>query len=352
MSADGNVVAFTTTRHEPVERRHRRQHPHRRVRARRQREHDRARVPHVHRTPASPARRAPASTRRSPPTGATSRSTPKRRTSPPRTRTPSVTWSCATASPARRRSSAARRAPPARRATITPSLPQISADGTQVAFASLADNLGSISNPDPETPLHRLNVYVRDLAAGTTMLASRANGAAGRPATPTPAASRGSRSPTTAPRSCSTRRPRTSPPPRAGRSAIQSFLRNLSTNTTQAVAGGAASSQWPVISGDGTHVAFFTASGLVSGDTDGQLDIYLHRYVPGARRRRRRRRRPTPTATPAGAGPPLRRSRRRRRSRCAATPRSRAARPTTSTSPARRSTSTSSTCCPRAGAWR
>ena len=60
-------------------------------------------------------------------------------------------------------------------------LPQISADGSRVAFLSYADNLGSITPPDEETPLHRLYVYVRDLAVGTTVLASRANGAAGAP---------------------------------------------------------------------------------------------------------------------------------------------------------------------------
>ncbi len=72
------------------------------------------------------------------------------------------------------------------------------------------------------------------------------------------------------------------------------------------MAGGAASSQWPVISGDGTHVAFLTATGLVSGDTDGQLDVYSHRYVPrtggGGPTPTPT---PTPTATPADPGPPL-----------------------------------------------
>ena len=64
------------------------------------------------------------------------------------------------------------------------------------------------------------------------------------------------------------------------------------------MAGGAASSQWPVISGDGTHVAFFTATGLVSGDTDGQFDFYLHRYVP-----RTGGGGPTPTPTPTPTAP-------------------------------------------------
>ena len=82
-----------------------------------------------------------------------------------------------------------------------------------------------------------------------------------------------------------------------GTFAIQSFLRNLSTNVTQTVAGGAASSQWPVISGDGKHVAFFTASALCR-DTDSQLDVYLRRYVPGAG--------PPPRRHPRRARPPRR----------------------------------------------
>lgn len=51
----------------------------------------------------------------------------------------------------------------------------ISADGTRVAFLSGATNLG-----DGDTG-NRLQVHVRNLAAGTTVLASRATGAAGAP---------------------------------------------------------------------------------------------------------------------------------------------------------------------------
>ena len=53
--------------------------------------------------------------------------------------------------------------------------PTISPDGAHVAFASEAANLG--------TPDGAVETYVRDLAAGRTQLASRASGAAGRPAT-------------------------------------------------------------------------------------------------------------------------------------------------------------------------
>jgi Tol biopolymer transport system component len=178
----------------------------------------------------------------------------------------------------------------------------ISADGSRVAFLSEADNLGSLSNPDPETPLDRLNVYVRDLVAGTTVLASRANGVGGEPGD---ADSGG-------PNALAISDDGTKVVfhsfatnfSKRGSLAIQSFLRNLTTNVTQVVAGGAAASQWPTISGDGTHVAFFTASRLVSSDTDDALDIYLHRYVPGAAPPPTSTPTPTPTATPGGSSPP------------------------------------------------
>ena len=52
------------------------------------------------------------------------------------------------------------------------SSPSLSTDGQQVAFSSAATNLGTGDGPDSD-------VFVRDLAAGTTMLASRADGADG-----------------------------------------------------------------------------------------------------------------------------------------------------------------------------
>jgi WD40-like Beta Propeller Repeat len=52
--------------------------------------------------------------------------------------------------------------------------PSISADGTRVAFASRATNLGAPSGG-------RLQVWVHDLADGSTVLASRADGANGDP---------------------------------------------------------------------------------------------------------------------------------------------------------------------------
>ena len=105
MSADGNVVAFTSRATNLSDDDTHRNY--RRVRPRREHEHDRARVPHVHGRRhqrlagrrllhVDLRRRALRRVRRR-----------RGRTSPPRTRTPCRTWSCATASPARRRSSAA-----------------------------------------------------------------------------------------------------------------------------------------------------------------------------------------------------------------------------------------------------
>ena len=149
--------------------------------------------------------------------------------------------------------------------------------------------------------MHRLNVYVRDLAAGTTVLASRANGASGAPGNADSGGQPGLAISDDGTKVVFHSQATNLVAAKRGTFAFQSFLRNLSTNVTQAVAGGAASSQWPVISGDGTHVAFFTTSGLVSSDTDGQLDIYLHRYVPGAGPASTPT--PTPTATPGGSTP-------------------------------------------------
>ena len=52
------------------------------------------------------------------------------------------------------------------------SSPSLSTDGQQVAFSSAATNLGTGDGPVSD-------IFVRDLTAGTTMLASRADGAGG-----------------------------------------------------------------------------------------------------------------------------------------------------------------------------
>ena len=132
---------------------------------------------------------------------------------------------------------------------------------------------------------------------------------AARPATPTPAASPGSRSPTTAPRSCSTRRRRTSaPPPRSGHLPVVPAQPRDEHHPD----GGGRRGEL-VVAGDQRRRdarGVLHRPGLVAGDTDGQLDIYLHRYVPGGGAP------PTPTPTPTPdrrAGPAAAASADRRR---------------------------------------
>ena len=96
-----------------------------------------------------------------------------------------------------------------------------------------ADNLGSITAPDPETPLHRLNVYVRDMAAGTTVLASRANGAGGAPGNADSGGQPGLAISDDGTKVVFHSQATNLGSASRGTFAIQSFLRNLSTNVTQ-----------------------------------------------------------------------------------------------------------------------
>ncbi len=98
--------------------------------------------------------------------------------------------------------------------------PSISGDGSRVAFLSEATNLGDGDSDQ------NVDVHVRDLTAGTTVLASRANGAAGAKAT----------------------------------GAVQ----------------GAS------LSADGDHVGFSTsATNLGDGDTDANLDVHVRDLAKG-----------------------------------------------------------------------
>jgi len=101
--------------------------------------------------------------------------------------------------------------------------PSISADGNRVEFLSAATNLG-----DGDTDAI-VDSHVRDIAAGTTVLASRANGAAGA----------------------------------KGNNAVSDAA----------------------LSGDGRHVAFSTtATNLGDGDTDATLDVHVRDLAAGATR--------------------------------------------------------------------
>lgn len=148
--------------------------------------------------------------------------------------------------------------------------PSISADGRYVAFASRARNLA------PGASGRQLEVYVRDLAAKTTTLVSRANGVNGA------AADGDSADPTisadgrfVAFRSFAEN---LSPEDVA---ANDVFVRDLATGTTTLVsrasgpAGAAADgeSSEPAISADGRHVAFVSqANNLSPEDAHGNTD--------------------------------------------------------------------------------
>jgi Tol biopolymer transport system component len=150
----------------------------------------------------------------------------------------------------------------------------ISADGSRVAFVSAAINLSDVDDPASQ------DVFVRDLAAATTTLASRADGAGGVPAdgsSLSPALSAD------------------------GRYVVFSslastlstedddffrnvFVRDLATGTTTLVsraagafgAAGDGHSFEPSLSGDGRLVAFSSeADNLSAEDDDASEDVYV-----------------------------------------------------------------------------
>ncbi|MBT8202988.1 MAG: PD40 domain-containing protein [Acidimicrobiia bacterium] len=97
--------------------------------------------------------------------------------------------------------------------------PVISADGTTIAFVSIADNLV------PGDENQAIDVFVHDTVTGITTLVSKAS------------------------------------------------------DGTQGIGHGG---EWPVISADGTKVAFFSdASNLVPGDTDNWGDVFVHDLITG-----------------------------------------------------------------------
>ena len=153
------------------------------------------------------------------------------------------------------------------------SAPAISADGRFVAFLSDATNLSTEDNPVR-------GVFVRDLVAGTTTLASRATGPAGAPATglalsPSMSAD-GSRV------AFATGSPNLSD--EDADAAADVFVRDLAFGTTilasrangAAGAGVDASAFDPVISADGRSVAFRSAAtNLSAEDQDGVADVFV-----------------------------------------------------------------------------
>jgi Tol biopolymer transport system component len=147
----------------------------------------------------------------------------------------------------------------------------ISADGSHVAFESSATNLGAQG-------MVMSGVYVRDLAAGTTTFASRADGTAGAAdtyATGTALSADGTKLSFMA---------STSLDPKDTNGTSDIYVRDLAHATTTLVSradgantnAGNASSLASMINGDGTRVAFVSAaSDLGDGDPNNAYDVHL-----------------------------------------------------------------------------
>jgi Tol biopolymer transport system component len=155
--------------------------------------------------------------------------------------------------------------------------PSISADGRYVAFTSFDPDLSGEATPDG-------GVYVRDLQAGTTILASRANGPGGA------AAAGYSRAP-----SISADGRHVAFESQANNLVTEDskdegqedvFVRDLDSGVTELISRatgptGAPATDWsfePSISGDGRYVAFMSRAALVPEDIDGEHspeDVYV-----------------------------------------------------------------------------
>jgi Tol biopolymer transport system component len=151
------------------------------------------------------------------------------------------------------------------------SAPTISADGRRVAFSS-ATALA------PDAPTGVGQVYVRDIVDGTTTLVSRANGATGTPATVAagaPVISADGR------RVAFVTQSALDPAGAGGVQHV--YLRDLAAQTTTLVdrddgaAGpaGAASGFEPSVNADGSRVAWVTSSPLAGSPNDTRLRVFL-----------------------------------------------------------------------------
>lgn len=154
--------------------------------------------------------------------------------------------------------------------------PSISADGRYVAFQSKATNLvPGYSDLLPK-------VYVRDRVAGTTMIVSvSSSGGQANASSSSPSISADGRYVAFVSSATNLVAGDTN-----GRDDV--FVRDLKTNTTSLVSisssglHGNSNSQAPWISGDGRYVAFTSyASNLVSGDTNGKVDIFVRDLQAG-----------------------------------------------------------------------
>ena len=154
--------------------------------------------------------------------------------------------------------------------------PAISADGRYVAFQSFASNL-AVGDTNGAS-----DVFVRDLVAGTTQRVSvrtdggQANGGSYVPAISTDGGSVAFHSHATNLVAGDTN------------DEVDVFVRDLAAGTTRRVSvrtgGGQANSDsyFPAISGDGRYVAFqSSAANLVADDTNDKVDVYVRDRVAG-----------------------------------------------------------------------
>lgn len=146
--------------------------------------------------------------------------------------------------------------------------PSISADGRYVAFVSGAPDLAGETAPGG-------GVYVRDLVAGTTVLASRANGPTGAPGDDY------SQGPSLSADGLHVAFESTANnlvPDDSKQPQEDIFVRDLATGVTELIsradgAGGAAATDWsfePSISADGSKVAFASRAPLSPEDVDAE----------------------------------------------------------------------------------
>jgi Tol biopolymer transport system component len=150
--------------------------------------------------------------------------------------------------------------------------PHISADGRYVAFTSLAANLG--------TPSVNSEVYVRDLVAGTTTLASRGPGPAGAPgnAANEPDLSADGRHVVWTDFA--------SLVPADTNDELDVYARDLDTNTTELIsrptdptAAATEGSTSPAVSADGRYVAFTSRDHLGTPDGESPFETTLDVFV-------------------------------------------------------------------------
>ena len=150
----------------------------------------------------------------------------------------------------------------------------ISADGNRVAFVTE-------SKLDPADTDDKPSVYVRDLAANRTFLASRSDGPAGAPA---PGGSGNTALDADGSRVAFVSDAKLAP----GDTDVQSdvFVRDLEAGRTLLASGGTDDGAWdPQLDASGTHVVFSSiATDVGDGDTDAKSDIHMRDLETGALR--------------------------------------------------------------------